>query len=399
MRKLIPILFTLLLTAGLAGCGTESGPATPGTSGQDGVNLDDAYGGLTMDDEYPAFGEPELFADEVLAEDVEYDDEYEEDPGVTNMVRRRGAHRYTLRINWGRLMRPGPEDSAAGCANQEIAYLWNGSLEVDRGAILLKKTILFERGDYIHERTDRRLLEWSSVTAPHFDGILVEIIDPATSSPDSTGSGEGPPHEGPNTVTFKTPLYTRTFTINELVRISEVVPVNRCGIAVSFNGFLVPDRPCPRGFLAGIWKPVDPDTLPEPPISLLVQVQDDSTDGGRDIRGIFYGNWIQANGVLAGHLRGVYGVNSEGRNVFFGKYIDLTGRFRGILRGTYGAMSEAVFADTAGYFSGEWINQRGTVTGHLNGHWISKPYWEKGMFYGKWWTDCPYDRATSEVPS
>jgi hypothetical protein len=394
MRKLTPIFFSLLLLAGLLGCGDGSGPATPGTSSPDGLDLDDEYGGLTLGDEYPAFGEPELFDDGLLTEDPEYLDDYENDPDVTGLKNRQGAHIYTLRINWGRLMRAGSEDST-GCRDQEIVYGWNGGLSVDRGAILLKRTIQFDLGDYIHKRDDRRTLEWSSTTGPHYDGVLVQIIDPPVSRPDSTENGDRPPEYEPNRVTFRTPLYSRTFTMDELFRISEVVPIDRCGVAVSFNGFLVPDKPCPKGFLAGVWKPAPDDSIPEPPNppDSLYFAADDTTGGGRDIRGHFYGNWIQANGMLAGHLRGVYGVNSEGRQVFFGKYIDLTGRFKGILRGTYGAMSEAVYADTAGLFSGEWINRHGNVSGHLNGHWVSNPDWRRGMFHGKWWTDCPNEPA------
>ena len=390
MRKLIPILFSVLLLAGLFGCGDGSGPAAPGTSSQGGINLDDEYGGLTLDDEYPAFGEPELFDDGLLAEDTEFLDDYDDDPEVSRLRNRQGANSYTLRINWGRLIRTRANDST-GCGQREIAYLWNGTLSVDRGAILLKRTIQFEMGDYIHSRTDRRTLEWTSTTSPSFDGILVQIIDPPMSRPDSTGVTDRPPDYEPNRVTFKTPAYTRTFTMDELVRISEVIPVDRCGVAVSFNGFLAPDRLCPKGFLAGIWKPVPPDTVPEPPASpgSLYYAADDSARGGRDIRGHFYGNWIQANGMLAGHVRGVYGVNSEGRQVFFGKYIGLTGRFKGILRGTYGSMSMAMYADTAGWFGGDWINRYGTVRGRLNGHWVSNPNWHRGMFHGKWWADCP----------
>lgn len=400
MRALTPLLVSMLLLAGLAGCDSGSGPAAPGTPVAGELNLDDEYGGLTMDDEAPAFGQPGAFADELLAEDTEYTDKYDTDHEVSGIRNSRGTRVYTLRISWGKLIRLRDDDST-GCRYQEMAYNWDGALSVDRGAILLKKTILFENGDYIHKRSDRRTLEWSSTTGPHYDGILVQIIDPPASRPDSSGNADTPPEAAPNTLTFKTRLYSRTFTMDELARISEVIPIDRCGTAVSFNGFLVSDRPCPRGFLAGIWKPLPADSIPEPPVppDSLSYAASDSTGGAGEIRGHFYGNWIQANGALAGHLRGVYGVNSEGRRVFFGKYIDLTGRFRGILRGTYGAMSEAMYADTAGYFGGEWIDRRGTVTGYLDGHWVSGRRWDRGMFHGKWWTDCPNEPPDPGVSS
>ncbi len=390
MRRLLPALLSILLLAGFYGCDGGSGPTTPGIPDAGGIDLNDELGGLTFEDELPAFGEPSMFAEEVLAEDVDYIDDMEDSPEVAGLRNRRGARFYTLRINWGRLVRPA---DSVDCAAVEIVYEWDGSLKVDRGAIILKKTILFDQEDYIHERTDRRVLEWTSKTSPHHDGVLVQIIDPPA-RPDSAGNG---PELEPNRVTFTTPQYSRTFSIDELVRISEMVPVNRCGIAVSFNGFLEPERPCPRGFLAGIWKPVQPDTTAPVPPDTTNFAAADSTDRG-EIRGHFYGNWIQSNGLPAGHLKGIYGVDSQGRHVFFGKYISLSGQCKGVLRGTYGAISAAPFGDTAGYFSGEWVNRYRSVTGHLKGHWIVGPNNARGMFHGRWNTDCPGLPPDTESP-
>ncbi len=377
MRKLIPLFFSALLVCAFLGCDSDSGPTTPDTTAPGGIDLDAEFGGLTFEDELPAFGEPSMFADDLLAEDDLFDDLMDEDPEVSRLRNRSGSRIFALRINWGRLIRTGDRDSS-GCRYQEIIYNWDGSLRVDRGAIILKRTINFEAGDYIHERENCRMLEWTSKTSPHYDGILVEIVDPAAQRPDSTDASGGT-ELSPNQVTFTTPQYSRTFSVEELVRISEVVPINRCGIAVSFNGFLEPPyAPCPRGFLAGIWKPVSPESTPP-----------DTVRGGKEIRGFFYGNWIQANGMLAGHLRGVYGVNSNGRRVFFGKYIDLSGNFRGILVGTYGAMSYAPYADTAGWFKGEWYSRTRRASGYLMGHWVTGPYFAPGMFYGRWGTYCP----------
>lgn len=392
MRKLIPLFFSALLVCAFLGCDGGSGPTTPDTTDPGGIDLDAEFGGLTFDDELPAFGEPSMFADELLAEDDLFDDLMDEDPEVSRLRNRNGSRVFALRINWGRLIRAGDGDSS-GCRFQEIIYNWDGSLRIDRGAIILKRTINFEVRDYIHEREDCRLLEWTSKTGPHYDGILVEIVDPPAQRADST-DGSGGPEQAPNRVTFTTPQYSRTFSVEELVRISEVVPVNRCGIAVSFNGFLEPpSAPCPKGFLAGIWKPVSSDSKPpeppSPPPDSVRYAAADTVRGGKEVRGFFYGNWIQANGMLAGHLRGVYGINSNGRRVFFGKYIDLSGNFRGILVGTYGAMSYAPYADTAGWFKGEWFGRTRRVSGYLMGHWVTGPYFAPGMFYGRWGTYCP----------
>jgi len=377
MRTILALLISLAFAASLAGCGEDSPLAPMGSPPSSGSDLDDEYGGFTFDDELPDFGEPALFANELLQEDAEYEDLYEDDPTVAGMGRRPGARIFTLRINWGMLLRPDAEDSS-DCRDQEMTYDWDGSLSVDRGAIILKRTILFEPGDYIHERENRRTLEWTSTTGPHYDGILVKIIDPPPMGPpDSTGTGG--PDTAPNHVTFRTPQYSRTFTMDELVRISEVIYVNRCGVGVAFNGFLEPRDPCPHGFLAGIWRPVPPDTT---------YAGADTTNGRCKILGHFYGNWIQWNGVLAGRVKGVYGINSAGRQVFFGKYIDFSGRFRGILRGAYGSMSLGPFTDTYGWFEGEWISRSRAVRGHLKGHWAAAPNRPIGLFHGKWSEDC-----------
>lgn len=398
MGRFSALLFSLLLAAALFGCENGSGPSTPGIpSVSGGVDLNAEYGGLTFEDEEPAFGEPALFANEILAEDSPFEDEFARNFDVARLRSREGTRVFMLRIKWGRLLPPRDGESTA-CRNYD-ALDWSGSLSVRRGAIILKRTILFEPGDYIHERQDMRLLEWTSTTAgsltpptrPHYDGIVVEIIDPIMPDSVDCGGGYGNGDYGrdcpPNQVTFTTPHYTRVLTMDELISISELVYVYRCYIGVSFDGFLRPDAPCPQGFLSGIWEPISPETTsPPPPDSTYNAIA--MAGEGREVRGHFYGNWIQAGGALAGHLRGVYGINSAGRQVFFGKYIDLSGNFKGILKGTYGSMSYAPYGETAGYFEGEWINEHRTLNGHLKGHWatgLAGP----GIFHGRWNTDCP----------
>ncbi len=408
MRRFSALLFSLLLAAALFGCENGSGPSTPGVpSSSGGVDLDAEYGGLTFEDEEPAFGEPALFADEFLTEDSPFEDEFARNFDVARLRSREGTRVFMLRIKWGRLLPPG-DGNSTGCRNGDILD-WSGSLSIDRGAIILKRTILFEPGDYIHERQDMRVLEWTSTTGgsmtptarPHYDGILVEIIDPIMPDSVDCSGGYGTADYGrdcsSNQVTFTTPHYTRVLTMDELISISELVYVYRCYIGVSFDGFLKVGPPCPQGFLSGIWKPVPPDTTsPPPPDSTYSAIAQD--DDGGEVKGHFYGNWIQENGALAGHLRGVYGINSAGRQVFFGKYIDLSGKFKGILKGTYGSMSYAPRGETAGYFEGKWINEHRTLNGHLRGHWatgVAGP----GVFHGRWNTDCPNHPMSPEVDS
>jgi hypothetical protein len=378
MRRIFPVFISIFFLAVFFGCNGGSGPITPGIPLADGPDLDDEYGGYGFTSELPAFGSPELFGQDVLEEDSPYEDELEDDPDVNEIARRPNARMYMLRIEWGKLVRT-RDDESAPC--RDVPIDWSGQLRLDRGAILLKRLIQFDQEDYIHRRTDRRTLEWTSFTQPHFDGILVKIIDAPPARGDSTDTR--PP--GPNHLVFRSGPYSHSFTTDELERLDVMIPIDRCGNAVSFTGFRIEPAPCPHGFLAGIWKPVPADTIP--PDTSFATVAD-TVNNGRKIRGHFYGNWIQANGMLAGHLRGVYGVDSSGRQVFFGKYIDLSGNFKGILRGTYGAMSMGPFADTAGYFDGEWIDENRTARGRLRGHWVAPHNTPRGFFHGRWGTHC-----------
>jgi hypothetical protein len=378
MRRTFPIIFAISFVAVLFGCNGGSGPITPGLTLTEGPDLDDEFGGYGFTNELPAFGEPGLFGQDVLAEDTPYEDELENDPDVNEMAKRPNARAYMLRITWGQLVRT-PDEEAGRC--RDISIDWTGRLRLDRGAVILKRLIQFDPEDYVHERTDRRVLEWTSFTGPHFDGILVKIIDAPPASPDSSGSEAAEA----NRLVFRTGPYSHTFTTDELEHLDLMVPVDRCGNAISFTGFRVDHEPCPHGFLAGIWKSVSPDTIP-PDSSYATATG--TVDGEREIRGHFYGNWIQSNGMLAGHLKGVYGLDSSGRQVFFGKYIDLAGNFKGILRGTYGSMSMGPFMDTAGWFNGEWIDENKIAKGRLRGLWVAPQGSPKGFFHGEWGGHC-----------
>ena len=378
MRGILTVLTSILLLAAVFGCDGGTGPVTPGAPVTQEPDLDDEYGGYDFTNELPAFGDPGLFGQDVLAQDTPYDDPFENDPTVTEIAKRPNARAYMVRIEWGRIA-GGPYNRNVQC--RELSIDWTGRLAVDRGAIVLERVIQFDPEDYIHERTDRRILDWTSFTLEHFDGILVKIIDEPPASTDSTNTD--PPE--PNHLVFRTGPCSRTFTTDELDGLDLLVPVDRCGNGISFKGFRIDHEPCPHGFLGGVWESVPRDTMP--PDSSFAAFAG-AVDEGKDIRGHFHGNWIQSNGALAGHLKGVYGVDSAGRQVFFGKYIDLSGNFKGILRGEYGSMSMGPFLDTAGYFTGEWIGEGEIIRGRLRGHWVAPHNTPGGFFHGEWGTHC-----------
>lgn len=363
-----------LLVAALAMLGSGCQPSSDGAvssipAGSESaqvIDLNSPTGGLTPTDEEPAFGEAGEF--EALANEASVRDPYENDAGVQNMLRVRGARLFQFRAIWGRL--PSLIDTSA---TDRCPVDWSGTLHLEGGIIVIKKTIAFEPADSIM-RVDRSTISWVSHTGPHVDGIHVQLVIPARPV-DSLAAIR---------LELKTGPYSRTFTIEELVALNLVVPVDRCGNAISITSVLAPVG-CPHGQLMGGWKATPPDTVSQP----------DSTNAGGVVQGVFRGVWVGAHGLISGHLKGVYGLNSSGERVFFGKYIDSKGRFMGILRGTFGPSGEMALDEDPngnvrrphGRFAGEWIDGKVNVQGRLRGHWIAAED-GRGLFHGVWGMRC-----------
>ena len=74
--------------------------------------------------------------------------------------------------------------------------------------------------------------------------------------------------------------------------------------------------------------------------------------------------------------------NQFGEKVFFGKYVNLNGVFGGLIAGNWGYGDEG---DNMGWFAGRWVNHNLTSIGTLGGHWKIKPDSERnGFLHGKW---------------
>jgi hypothetical protein len=328
------------------------------------VDLDSPTGGFTFSDEEPAFGEDELY--EPMLNEIAIDDTTADCDSVQYLARNRHALHFRLRALWGNLSLTYGETVEAEYCQLD----WSGGMHIDGGAIVIERLIAFECEDSI-TRENLSTISWVSHTEPHVDGIQVSIVIPWGPA-DSTEAYVEPK------LTIETGPFSRTFTVEELMSLSLIEPVDDCGNGISINSQVLTAF-CPHGFLAGVWKNVPPDTIPPA----------DTTDTEKIVLGKFRGIWISERGGPGGYLRGVFGLNSDGEHVFFGKYIDMTGRFVGILRGDYG-LSPVLTADTAypyGFFKGIWINRDRMVAGRLKGHWISgEPGF--GFFHGIWGADC-----------
>ncbi len=373
------LLPALLLALALAGCGEDGDPAV-GVTGDAGgddfaaMDLNDPTGGLTATDEPAGFGDDYFASPAVAAEFAEADDPLAEDaevlmyeamaeePAQLDDPADPARPKFTfLKVTWGML------DGLTEDAEEDWdAYDWSGLLRVDRGLVVVRRVILFEQpyDHLVRPRIDRRTVAWISHTGPHYDGLLVEIIEPPL-DPAVAADAEPLPE---NVLHFTTPQFSRDFPMSTVGDLDLTEAIDGIGNAIRFEGFRLSDIDvCPKGFLSGLWL----------------------TTGER--RGEFKGKWVGLYGLVKGHLRGRWGVNDEGEQVFFGKYIARDGRFLGLLRGRW----EPGVEPGHGVFHGHWLDADGAVTGVLRGGWFQVPDRPGGFFSGRWATLCDAEAAGS----
>ncbi len=343
-------------------------------NGSTDLNLDSEFGGYTASVETPGFGDASLTDEE--GANVEYDDPILFVPVVDSLVSDPDAGVYHLRIVWGRLC----YDSTVTTATD-----WSGSLTISRGAEVLRRVIHFEDGqDEILTRTDRQILEWTSITTVHNDGIAVDLFVPPLYTTydtsdvavvDSLGDTTWSqvidtvyPDPTPITVAFETGPYSRTFDLSELMSLDTITYLDDSN-AVAFHAFKLDRLPCPRGFLSGNW------------------------GYDEEGNGVFRGIWMSRNGRIDGYLTGHFGLNSDSLPVFFGKWIDKSGNFEGFLRGTYGARPNMNshgngMQNAGGWYTGRIYNADRRPIGVLKGRYRNADDGRKGFFQGRWKVHC-----------
>ena len=398
MKRTLGILtLALLLALGLlAGC-SDDNPVDMDLTGSDDyetMDFSEPYGGLTISDEQKAFGDDaldemllteddQLVTDEPLAEDAEVlaleaagEEPYDGDDAT--------RPRFTfLRLRWGMLRGPGDTVTIAPPCD---VLDWTGSIQVDRGIVLVKRTILFERftGDHIiRPRPNPQTVAFASHTACHYDGLLIEIIE-RPGDYDATDQAPNRLH-----INIDSGLYSGAFDVAELANLNEVVEVDDQGNAIQLTGFTLSDvTVCPKGFLSGGYRLLPVDGV-DPTLA-----DDGEGDGTDDLQiGTFLGTWTNVTGRIHGFLRGGYGYDADGQRVFYGKYINRHGQFHGLLAGTWqpGETDEDLAT-----FTGEWVSASGQVEGILGGEGHPIPDFDGGFFVGRWTTLCD-DQAEDEI--
>lgn len=289
-------------------------------------------GGLTMTDELPMFGDTELFdAADIAPEDM-VEDAFETDDAVMTMLQLPDAVVFHTAVLWGQLP---PDPSVTTPRN------WSGAISVNRGAIIVRRTIRFEGPtDNLLPRNDPRVVPFTSATLPHHDGLRFDVIDPTPESPEPLVVT----YVDHNNKVFEVPMAV-------LVNGPESQVVDGLGNRVA--GVALPQLVdlCQHGMLGGRWHK--------------------RAEG----RGNFVGVVANPLGDPIGHMLGIYGVRQNGDKVFFGKYINANGQFRGIFAGRYGE----------GHFAGRWKHASGDVGGLGGEYRETIPGPETGGHYlGRW---------------
>ncbi len=363
-RWIGPVVVTLAIIGLLAtGCSEDSSRPDPNGTVTEVPDLDDPLGGYTAQDEQPAFGDPDLA--ESGAAEIPYQDEMEEDPDITGWsdARPDSVRAYVVTLLWGQLDADPASTDDPGDDPEIPVTDWSGSAELSRGGLLLRSVIAFEQGDYIvRPRTDRTRIDWVSYTTVSFDGLRLLVYQPL----DEENTGED------DELTIQAGTHEWIFQVNDLAELEFEEAVDDLGNKFSIRAFYVEPTVCSRGFLGGAW--VLPDSVVD--------------------QGNFRGRWVSVNGLLAGYLRGHYGINSEGRKVFFGKYIALDGTFLGFLRGGWDRVGIEEGSSISprhrvhGWFRGDWLDAEEVVVGRLRGHWRSRQGTGGGVFEGVWSSGC-----------
>lgn len=287
-------------------------------------------GGLTMDDDAPMFGQEGMYADLDLADAITITDPMD-DAEMAAMMDAPDAAIYSAVIQWGQI---------PGDFSETDARVWSGSITITRGAMAVRARRLERATDRILPRTDRRRVDFTSVTRPHRDGLRLRIVDPRPGDAERLRLR----YEGNDGTVFERDL-------EDLVRDPDGEDVDDRGNRIVAVAQRRPVDVCDYGYLHGRWHKVAANY------------------------GIMLGAVSNDDGDVIGHVRGLFGARRNGNRVFFGKFIDRAGRFRGIFRGEF----------DNGKFKGRWLTRNGdhgALGGAFRDH-VPGPR-AAGHFLGRW---------------
>lgn len=256
---------------------------------QIGLAPEDMTTAMDDSDELPAFGSA-VFAEAFGATDGrEVGDELAADPTIVSIAPDALSIYHVMAI-WGRI-RPNPSTTWS-------RLQWDPVLEVREGDMVrVRREILFEAGDEVHPQEVRNLVEMTSVTGPHVDGVVAQVA--VLNSPVALDDVARPIIE-PYLAFRSAPLSIR-IPASELPDLHVAKIIDDTGNGVLLTAVRRPPTGCAFGFMGGRWART-------------------SERGG-----VFGGIWHQANGRREGYLAGRWGVTASGEQVFRGKLVNLQG--------------------------------------------------------------------------
>jgi hypothetical protein len=385
------LMSMLMLTGLLTGCSDDATtPTSAAAGGDDYTQIDFSlpYGGLTTSDEEESFGDEALMLRSLAEEGEEVADPVADDPMVRDLENRghracdpadsTGPHFTFVHLRWGMLR--DMMDSVSIEPPSDVID-WTGSLNEDRGVLLMRRAIRFERplDHIIFPRLNHQTVDLVSHTACGFDGVVLQILERPEeyAEPDSNSLA-------PNMLHINLGEFSADIAVRDLAGLEEVYEAGTAGNSVAVTGFALSDLSvCPKGFLSGRFRRLAEDR-PD-------SVRADDRPGEQ--YGVYAGMWRGLEGRIHGHLRGAYGVDEDGQRVFIGKYIGPRGGFRGLIRGTW-EPGEA--DDMLAGFRSQWIAASGNVEGLLGGEAFAVEGTPGGFFTGRWTALCD-DEAEDSV--
>lgn len=293
LRSASALTAVLALTAAACTVSSTTPPPleSPESTARTESALEEENGGMSMDDEAPAFGDPSV---EAVAPLTPASPDVSDTPGADLP----GMRSYHLAILWGHM--PSPKD-ASDADTEPQPIDWTGSVSVDKGAIGVVRTLAFDAKDRLARRSDKSEVSFVSHTLPFVDGLYLRVVVP-----------EG----APQVLHFQTSAMSKDIDLAALA--TKFVGAERLADGkngVAFAGY--PDvRGCNRGLVLGRW------------VKARAQL------GG------FRGRVLDDGGDTIGRVRGIWGhAPKRDEDVFFGKYIGESGGARGLFGGTYGGGS------------------------------------------------------------
>lgn len=334
-------LLATVLVGAMVACGQTTGDSQTELD----LALHQEYGALSEADEESDFGDEDLSSAEDLneEEDTEVsDDTANSDADVAEAEADPALRKMMIAVMWGQL-RPRP-------MMREITD-WTGHISIDNGALRVLRTLRFERGDHLVRRPNAHVVPFVSKTAPHADGLLLEVIlHPRLAT-----------NDGPPTLSIETAAYSDSLVLQPGMRLSRAVRVDDLGNAVAYHIFRPnADEGCTEGLMVGRY------------------VKKDDAADGRAL-GVIKGKYLSFDGSVAGKIKGLYGERQNGKQVFFAKVIKRNGDFRGILAGRWGE----------GKYKGRYLAKNRMVTGVVQGIYREGRVDDgNGFFMGRWSVGC-----------